>query len=406
MDTSADATATVQIPSEFTTAVLPPASVVPLSNVSVTVAPASPLPVILKPAVVSALLAVSSTATASMVGAAITVSIVKLVVVAAAVWGFPAASVCATETATEPSPSVSTSADVRVIGWAEPVPVTVFVSAPDCPVSVATIVAPLSPLTVITPSDAVASASVAPFETPAPRTTVGVAGAVVSMDKSRAELLALGFSATSTCAAVNVSEPSPMAATSAAVTATDHLPSAPTTAVLPPASDAPLAKVSATVAPTSPVPVMLNPVVASAEFTASSPRTASTVGAATVTSVVILKLGAAALLFPTASACVTVRMVLPSANRSTLVPWFSTMDQLPSPATVAVLAPVNKPLTVTVAPASPVPDRVRPSACSNWTLFTSLPELNSDTVGASGALVSIVIAAEVLAAPRFPALSE
>ena len=77
--------------------------------------------------------------------------------------------------------------------------------------------------------------------------------------------------------------------------------------------------------------------------------------------------------------------------------------QAPSPFTVAVFAPVKKPLTLTVALASPVPVRVKPASCS--ALLRRLSVETAATVGASGAFVSTVIAPDVIAAPTFPARS-
>ena len=68
--TSAAATAIDQVPSPSTTAVLPPASVPPLVNVSVTVAPTSPVPVMLKPVVTSPAVTMLSVATSLITGAA------------------------------------------------------------------------------------------------------------------------------------------------------------------------------------------------------------------------------------------------------------------------------------------------------------------------------------------------
>ena len=67
--TSASTTAIVQAPSA-TTAVFPPANVVPLVKVRVTVAPVSPVPVMLKPARASASLIMLFVATSEMTGAA------------------------------------------------------------------------------------------------------------------------------------------------------------------------------------------------------------------------------------------------------------------------------------------------------------------------------------------------
>ena len=67
--TSASTTAIDHAPLASTNAVFPPASVRALVKLSVTVAPTSPVPVMLKPANASASLTVSSVATVEMTGA-------------------------------------------------------------------------------------------------------------------------------------------------------------------------------------------------------------------------------------------------------------------------------------------------------------------------------------------------
>ena len=64
----------------------------------------------------------------------------------------PARSVEVALTEIRPSPSVGRSAETKVTATGEPVPVTVFVNDPPPErLNVTTILAPLSPLTVITP---------------------------------------------------------------------------------------------------------------------------------------------------------------------------------------------------------------------------------------------------------------
>ena len=77
-------------------------------------------------------------------------------------------------------------------------PVKVLVTVPSWPVNVVTMEAPLSPATVAKPLEAVASASVAPSETPVPKTTAGADGTEVSTVKVFAAFELLVFPAIST----------------------------------------------------------------------------------------------------------------------------------------------------------------------------------------------------------------
>ena len=135
------------------------------------------------------------------------VSTVNVAVFGVASCGLPATSVCTTDTVTDPSPSVSTSSAVNGTATADPVPVTVLTTDPDWPVNVATMLAPLSPVTATTPPEAAASASVVPSLTPEPRTTPAAAGTNVSTPIDLAALGALTLPARSTCCAVKLSEP-------------------------------------------------------------------------------------------------------------------------------------------------------------------------------------------------------
>ena len=80
-----------------------------------------------------------------------------------------------------PSPRVVRSPAVSTTAWAAPVPVRVLVTVPP-PVRVKVTVMPVpdSPVTVTTPPAAVASAALAPVETPVPRARVAALGTVVS----------------------------------------------------------------------------------------------------------------------------------------------------------------------------------------------------------------------------------
>ena len=93
----------------------------------------------------------------------------------------PAASVWVAETEMVPFPRVVRSAEVRTTACAEPLPVSVLVTVPPpLRLKVTEMAALFSPVTVTTPPAAMASADVAPLETPVPRASVGAAGGVVS----------------------------------------------------------------------------------------------------------------------------------------------------------------------------------------------------------------------------------
>ena len=94
---------------------------------------------------------------------------------------FPAASVAVADTATEPFPRVVRSPETRATATADaPLPVTDLVTDPELPVKVTETEEPDSAVRVTTPPAAMASAEVAPLETPVPRARIGAAGAEVS----------------------------------------------------------------------------------------------------------------------------------------------------------------------------------------------------------------------------------
>jgi hypothetical protein len=137
-------------------------------------------------------------------------SIVVLSWAAGAVCGLPASSVWVAVIVSGPSPRLATSASVRTIGWAVPVPVRLRTMLPVEPVSVTTTVAPLSAVTVTMPPVCVASASVAPSLTPTANSSVGAAGGVASSVNVTATVAAAcGFPATSVWEAVTLTSPSP-----------------------------------------------------------------------------------------------------------------------------------------------------------------------------------------------------
>ena len=95
----------------------------------------------------------------------------------------PAASVWVAETEMVPLPRVVRSPEVRTTACAEPLPVSVLVTVPPpLRLKVTEMAALFSPETVTTPPAAVASADVAPLETPEPRASVGAPGARVSIE--------------------------------------------------------------------------------------------------------------------------------------------------------------------------------------------------------------------------------
>ena len=95
----------------------------------------------------------------------------------------PAASVATAVTTTPPLPKVVRSPAVKVTAWAEPVAVRFLVTVPLVPVKVTATELPLSADTVTTPVPAVASAEVAPPDTPVPRANTGAFGETVSRVK-------------------------------------------------------------------------------------------------------------------------------------------------------------------------------------------------------------------------------
>ena len=101
-------TAKDQVPSPATVVVLPPVSVWPLESSRVIVAPASPVPVMLKPALFSKASMTSSVATTLMTGADGTAESTSTERVTAALV-LPAASVAVTLTVVLPSAGMSPS---------------------------------------------------------------------------------------------------------------------------------------------------------------------------------------------------------------------------------------------------------------------------------------------------------
>ncbi len=196
--------------------------VAPRVNVTTIAAPLSPVTVTTPPAASTALTgSVTPARRASKTAAGEVVSSVKEVVDAGEVCGLPAASVCVAETLTVPSPSVARSALESVTGWADPVPVSVFVTVFVPRVNVTTIVAPVSPVTLATPEACVASAAVAPLAIPVPRASVTAAGGVVSRVKEVVEAAAVcGLPARSVWVAETFTVPLPSVVTSAVVSVT------------------------------------------------------------------------------------------------------------------------------------------------------------------------------------------
>ena len=271
-----------------------------------------------------------------------TVSMVNVAVAADAVCAFPAASVCVAETATAPSPSLSTSLDVSATACAVPSPVTDLVTVPDWPVRVTTIAAPLSPLTVITPPVAAASASVAPFATPDPSATTGAAGAIVSIVKVVVAAAAVcAFPAASVCVADTATAPSPRVSTSLDVSAMAcAVPSPVTDLVTVP--DWPVS-VTTIAEPFSPLTVMTPPDAAASASVAPSltPDPSANTGAvgAIVSTVNVAVFGVASCGLPAASVCATDTVTDPSPSVSTSSAVNETATAEPVPVTVFTTAP-------------------------------------------------------------------
>ena len=177
----------------------------------------------------------------------------------------------------------------------------------------------------------------------------GATKSVVSVSASETSLT---FPAASVCVAVN--SLLSFSARSVPATSIDQKPSALTTADLSLVSN----PLTVTVAPASPVPVSLNPTECSLRLIKLPPEAASIVGASGANKSVVSVSVEPRDTFPAKSVCVAVNSLLPSSARS--VPS-TTTDQKPSESTVVVLSSDTNPLTVTVAPASPVPVSVNPS---------------------------------------------
>ena len=107
------------------------------------------------------------------------VSSVKLLV-AAELLSPPDLATALTET--EPSPSVTRSAEDSTTATAEPVPLTVLVTVCEPLVKVTSTVVPEAALTVTTPAVCVASPAFAPLLTPVPRANTGAAGGVAGAE--------------------------------------------------------------------------------------------------------------------------------------------------------------------------------------------------------------------------------
>ena len=223
---------------------------VPLAKVTAMLEPASEVTVTTPvDAVASALVAPPDTPLPKAITGALTGAVefrVKLVL--PALLELPAASVEIALTEMVPLPNVLTSADANVTAAAAPVPVTVLVTVLVPFVKVTTTVEPTSALTVTTPPAEVAVASVAPPETPVPKTKVGAVGATVSRMKLL-EPAALALPAASVAMALTAMVPSPKVARSAAASVTAAAAPVPVTVLV--TVLVPLVNVTATVEPTS-----------------------------------------------------------------------------------------------------------------------------------------------------------
>ena len=368
------------------------ATVADLSAVSkpetVTLAPTSTVPLSVIPASASDLLTILPARAKSLnVGATTAVSVVMVVVPAALV--LPAASVCVALRAVAEFASKSAET-MAMLQDPSDATVAVLSATPDAkPVTVT--VAPASPVPVrLNPADSSAAFKRSSDDTASKPGALGACRSVVTV--SVAALLTLP--APSVCVALSALAAS--AANSPDATATLQVPSDATVAVLSATPDA--KPVTVTVAPASPVPLNVIVPEFSDALTRLSVDTALIVGAATVTSVVKVRVAAAETL-PAASDCVALNTLAASSVKS---PDAIDTDQSPLTSTVAVLSDVLKPVTVTVAPASPVPDRVIPLEIS--AAFTRSSVETAAMVGALGALRS-VDSVSVPAALALPATS-
>ena len=136
-------------------------------------------------------------------------------------------------------------------------------------------------------------------------------------------------------------------------------------------------------------------------FSKSSVETAVIVGAVGATRSVVKARVAALLTLPATSSCVADSVLLPLSARSA-----STIAIVQSPllSTVAVLSatPLSNPPTVTVAPTSPVPVKLKPASFSD--LFRRLSVETASMVGT--AIVTSVVSLSATASLLLPTASD
>ena len=339
-------------------------------------------------------------ATTATVGAfGFCVSRVKLLV--PALLALPAASVDTALTLTAPLPSVVSSPTVSVTAWAEPVAVKFLVTLPLVPVKVTTTALPLSADTVTTPVPAVASAAVAPPDTPVPSATVGALGFCVSRVKLLVPaLLALPAASVDTALTLTAPLPSVVSSPTVSVTAWAEpvavkflvtLPLVPvkvTTTALPLSAD--------TV--TTPVPAVASAAVAPPD----TPVPSATVGALGFT-VSRVKLPVPALLALPAASVATALTLTPPLPRVTRSPAVSvTACAEPVAVTVLVTFPlVPVKVTATLLPTSADTVTTPPPAVASAAVAPPATPVPSATVGVLGPWVSRVNAV-LAAAPVLP----
>ena len=178
----------VATPSMMTFTTSPSDAPVPVNGTSTVVPSTASVPLMPPPAFSATLGA------AGCVGA--TVSKIKLAVAGAL--GVPAELVATALTLIVPFPNVAISAAVNTTGTAvEPLPVTVLVIEAAPFVKVTAVLNPTVVAILTTPVAAVASALVAPSDTPVPNVNVTVLGGAVSMMTLSASLFGLSLPATS-----------------------------------------------------------------------------------------------------------------------------------------------------------------------------------------------------------------
>src|SRR5580765_226412 len=342
--------------------------VAPSWSVTVTVAPGSPVPV---------MVGVLSVRVDPSVGAVMTGAVgalVSTVMVTGADGGetFPAGSVWVAVSVVVPCGS-------GVVGVTDQVP--------PAPTVVVPMVAPVPSLTVT-----VAPGSPVPLmvgvvslvdEPSTGAVMTGAAGAVVSTVKVTGAEGGETFPAGSVWVAVSVVVP----CGSGVVGVTDHVPPASTVAV---PMVAPVPSVTVTVAPGSPVPVIVGVV-----SLVDDPSVGAVITGAAGAVVATVKVTGAETgeTLPAGSAWVAVTVTAPSASGVVGV-----SDHVPPSATVAV--PIVAPpaaVTVTVAPGSPVPPMVGVLS------FVDDPSAGAVITGAVGALVSTVKVTGADGGETFPA---